>query len=185
MRHLNKLLTLLTDKQFWLSNLKTLALMLVIAASITFYQQRTMVSGPAPALSALTTQGDAVDLAAQNNTLPTLIYFWASWCSVCKTTSPAITNLAQENADGSADKAYNIISVALSSGSDEEINAYLTQQEYQFDAINDDNGQISKAWGVAVTPSLFIIDSSGDISFKSTGITSLWGMKVRLWLASL
>jgi peroxiredoxin len=104
---------------------------------------------------------------------------------VCKTTSPAITNLAQENADGSADKAYNIISVALSSGSDEEINAYLTQQEYQFDAINDDNGQISKAWGVAVTPSLFIIDSSGDISFKSTGITSLWGMKVRLWLASL
>lgn len=157
----------LKDKKFWLSNLKTLALMLVIAFAITQYQQRSMVEGLAPALT-------GVDYSEK----PTLVYFWGSWCPICKTTSPFVSTL-------SADNDYQIHSVALSSGSDHDIELYMIKNGYQFPVINDDSGQISESWGVAVTPSIFVINQKGEISHTSTGMTSLWGMRLRLWLASL
>ena len=156
----------LTDKEFWLSSLKNLVLMFIVIMVVTHYQQRDMNTGKALNLSGI-----------NYNNGPTLVYFWGSWCSICRTTSPFISSLAQED-------NRNVVSVALSSGSDEEIDNYLKEHEYQFNVINDDNGKISKSWGVAVTPSIFIIDSNGDIRFTSTGMTSLWGMKLRLWLAS-
>lgn len=148
------------------SNLKTILLMLVVVFAVTQYQQRDMNVGQAHQLE---------NINYING--PTLVYFWGSWCSICSTTSPSVSTLAQEN-------DYNIVSIALSSGDDEEVSHYLKESGYTFKAINDDNGLISKSWGVAVTPSIFIIDSKGNIRFTSTGMTSLWGMKLRLWLAT-
>ena len=151
-------------------NLKTLGLMLVVVFAITSYQQRAMITGKAPELHGIDYRNG-----------PTLVYFWASWCSVCKTTSAFVSILADEEKNPGA----QIISIALSSGNDDQINHYLQEHGYQFDTLNDDNGQMSEQWGVTVTPSIFIIDSQGGISHTSTGITSLWGMKLRLWLASI
>ena len=147
--------------------LKTLTLMLIIAFGISQYQQRSMVEGAAPTLSGIDYSEKA-----------TLVYFWGSWCSICKTTSPFVSSLT-------TDTHYQVISVALSSGTDNEIESYLRKHNYEFQVINDDSGDISESWGVAVTPSIFIIDTQGKISYTSTGMTSLWGMKLRLWLASL
>jgi thiol-disulfide isomerase/thioredoxin len=148
--------------------------MLVVVFAITSYQQRNMTTGPAPELA-------GIDYSDG----PTLVYFWGSWCPVCKTTSPFVSTLAHENSLAQEDAGAQIISIALSSGSDNEINDYLQEHGYQFDTLNDDNGQVSKQWGVAVTPSIFIINAKGEIRYTSTGMTSLWGMKLRLWLASL
>jgi peroxiredoxin len=156
----------LTDKAFWLLNLKKLALMLIVILVITQYQQRDMNTGQAPNLSSINYRSG-----------PTLVYFWGSWCPICRSTSPFVSTLSH-------DKQLNVISIALSSGSDEEIDNHLKEHHYRFKTINDDNGQISKVWGVAVTPSLFIVDTQGEIRFITTGMTSLWGMKLRLWLAS-
>lgn len=159
------LITWLKSESFK-SHLKTILLMLVVVFAVTQYQQRDMNTGQAPNLEGI-----------NYNNGPTLVYFWGSWCSICRTTSPSVSTLAHENNN-------QVVSIALSSGNNNEVNAYLNEHDYQFESINDDNGQISKSWGVAVTPSIFIIDSSGDIRFTSTGMTSLWGMKLRLWLAS-
>ena len=64
------------------------------------------------------------------------MYFWGSWCGICKTTSPSVSTLAKEAHQ--QDSGYQILSVALSSGSDEEIQNYLTENEYSFPIINDD-----------------------------------------------
>ncbi|MEH6448708.1 MAG: protein disulfide oxidoreductase [Oleispira sp.] len=148
------------------SNLKTILLMLAVVFAITQYQQQDMNTGQAPSL-------EGIDY----NDGPTLVYFWGSWCSICSTTSPFVSTLAQED-------QRNVVSIALSSGDDEEVNLYLKKHDYHFSTINDDDGQISQSWGVAVTPSIFVIDTAGEISYISTGMTSLWGMKLRLWLAS-
>jgi len=148
------------------SNLKTILLMLAVVFAITQYQQQDMNTGQAPSL-------EGIDY----NDGPTLVYFWGSWCSICSTTSPFVSTLAQED-------QRNVVSIALSSGDDDEVNLYLKKHDYRFSTINDDNGQISQSWGVAVTPSIFVIDTAGEIRYISTGMTSLWGMKLRLWLAS-
>ena len=141
--------------------------MAMMIFAITQYQQRDMSSGQAP-----------TSIEIDYSRGPTLVYFWGSWCSICLTTSPSVNSLNQE------ENHYKVITVALSSGTNENIDHYLSKHSYTFEAINDDNGRISKNWGVAVTPSIFIIDKKGLIRFTSTGITSLWGMKLRLWLAS-
>jgi thiol-disulfide isomerase/thioredoxin len=99
----HKIKDTLSNKKFWISNIKTLALMLVIVFAITQYQQRTMIEGLAPILPEVSYSDKS-----------TLVYFWGSWCSICKTTSPFVSTLAREN-------EYNIVSVALSSGSDDDI----------------------------------------------------------------
>ena len=140
--------------------------MLIVILVVTQYQQRDMNTGQAPNLGSINYHNG-----------PTVVYFWGSWCPICRTTSPSVSTLAEEN-------QFNVMSIALSSGSDAEIDSYLKEHHYRFETLNDDNGQISKAWGVAVTPSLFIVDTQGKIRFITTGMTSLWGMKLRLWLAS-
>lgn len=160
----------LADKQYGFSNLATLAIMLLIAFGVSQYQQRHMTQGQAPTVHGIDySQG------------PTLVYFWASWCAVCQTTSNSVSTLAKKTKNDTI--SGQVISVALSSGRDNEITRYQQQQGYQFKTINDDQGLISQQWGVAVTPSFFIIDTQGNIHSTSTGITSPWGMKLRLWLA--
>ena len=109
-KHLNKLKTLITDKQFWYSNLKTLSLFLIIAVVITGYQQRNMISGMAPKEDWLATGQ------------PTLVYFWATWCGICTLTSPAVNNIAED----SSDLGYQIKTVALSSGSDQALQQHMS-----------------------------------------------------------
>lgn len=160
----NYLIVQLTTKKALISHLKTLALMSVVIIGFTQYQQRNMPSGFAPTL--------LVDY----NKGPTLVYFWGSWCPICKTTSPSVSTLAEE-------ENYQIVSVALSSGSDKAIQTYQTERDYRFATINDNSGQISQQWGVAVTPSIFYLNTEGEITAVSTGMTSLWGMRFRLWLS--
>lgn len=160
-----------TNKQNWISNLKTLAILAVVFIGITHYQQRNMSQGTAPAIG-ISEHGQLTEVDYSKG--PTLVYFWGSWCPICKTTSPSVSTLAEEG-------KYQIISIALSSGSNEDIKSYQDEHGYKFTTINDDSGKISKQWGVAVTPSIFYVDTEGEITAISTGMTSLWGMRFRLW----
>lgn len=163
----HKIKSSLMDKNFWISNAKTLTFLIIIVTAITQYQQRSMIRGLAPTLPGISYSEKY-----------TLVYFWGSWCPICKTTSPFVSTLAEEG-------DYNIVSVALSSGSDAEITRYQIENGYQFKTINDASGEISNSWGVSVTPSIYIINTEGEITYISTGMTSLWGMRLRLWLASI
>jgi thioredoxin-related protein len=51
--------------------------------------------------------------------------------------------------------------------------------------INDRYGDIAKNYGVKAVPAVFFTDASGNIVFNSSGYTSEWGLRIRLWLASL
>lgn len=166
-----------TNKAVWISNLKTLAVVAIVMIGFSQYQQRNMTKGEAPQLvlnyqddnSQEFNNGTAIDYSKG----PTLIYFWGSWCPVCKTTSPSVSTLAEEG-------NYQIVSVALSSGSNADIQTYQNEHNYHFKTINDNDGSISKQWGVEVTPSIFYINTDGQISAISTGMTSLWGMRFKL-----
>ena len=111
--------------------------------------------------------------ASQNQTL--LLYIWGAWCGICKHTSPVIQRLH--------DSGTPVLSVALRSGSDADIRAYLQQQGYTFPAVNDDNGAWSQQWGVKVTPTIVLI-KNGKVLHSTTGLASYWTLKTRIALVN-
>ena len=111
--------------------------------------------------------------ASQNQTL--LLYIWGAWCGICKHTSPVIQRLH--------DSGTPVLSVALRSGSDADIRAYLQQQGYTFPAVNDDNGAWSQLWGVKVTPTIVLI-KNGKVLHSTTGLASYWTLKTRIALVN-
>ncbi|MCU7836573.1 MAG: protein disulfide oxidoreductase [gamma proteobacterium symbiont of Taylorina sp.] len=164
----------LKTKQFWKIVARDGLLLIAIFYSFNLYQTRN-IADIAPALNAQLISGEPVDLRKMVKQTPVLIYFWGSWCPICSYTSTTVTELSKE---------YQVLTIALSSGSKQDVLSYLQENNYHFPVINDPDGIISNKWGVFATPSIFIINSNGEISSVTVGVGSAWGLRFRLWLAS-
>jgi peroxiredoxin len=149
-----------------------LLIVLLIVYAVNMWRTRDTASGPAPPLQGIALTGEQVSLAALQGDVA-LVYFWASWCPICRLEQGTIASLA---------RSTPTITVALSSGSDEEVRQHLDEQGLAFVTINDEFGAISQRWGVAGVPMIFIIDASGDVRFREMGYTSGAGLRLRLWL---
>jgi peroxiredoxin len=164
----------LKTKHFWITLARDGIILIVILAAYHFYQTRN-TPNIAPVLQAQLISGKSVDLGQIAQDSPVLIYFWGSWCPLCSYTSSTVTELSKD---------YQVLTIALSSGSEEKVQSYLKENNYHFPVINDPDGLISQQWAVFATPTFFIINRNGEISSVTTGITSAWGLKLRLWFAS-
>lgn len=107
---------------------------------------------------------------------PMLLYFWGSWCHFCEFVSPSIQQFSDEGTE--------VLGVALKSGSTENVQNYLHSKGLNFATLNDPTGEFSKGWDIQATPTILII-KDGKIINHTTGYTSYWGLKFRLWLSNL
>lgn len=139
-----------------------------------FLRSHDLATGPLPAIEKTTLQ-NAPALSVIDHK-PGIIYFWAEWCGVCRLMQSAVSAVAADQP---------VLSIALRSGDDTELQEYLTQHQLSWPVINDRYGDIAKNYGVKAVPAVFFTDASGNIVFNSSGYTSEWGLRIRLWLASL
>lgn len=107
---------------------------------------------------------------------PLLIHFWATWCPTCKAEASNIQTISQK---------YNVITVALKSGSDEELEEYLKNRNFNFKVVNDYDGSITQKFNVAIFPTTIIYDKKGNVIFSEVGYTSTFGLWLRMWWAGL
>lgn len=155
-------------------NLGFVALLAAIFFGVRFWQQQTLVEGPAPALRAVLLDGGTFDLATERDK-PVLVYFWATWCAVCKLEQGAIESVAAD---------HRVVGVAMHSGTDTEVQKYMRENNLKVAVINDPDGSIAREWGVRATPTGFVIDGEGRIRHREVGYTTEVGMRLRLWLAA-
>lgn len=151
-----------------------LTIIVLIITAINLWRESDLASGLAPPLQAATISGEQFTLADADR--PTLVYFWGTWCPVCKLTSPNVAALAQD---------HRVITVAMQSGSDAELLRFLQEHELNMEVINDDGGTIAAQWGVRSVPAFFVIDRHGEIEATTLGISSNWGVRLRLWWAGI
>ncbi|MCA1920560.1 protein disulfide oxidoreductase [Buttiauxella noackiae] len=123
-----------------------------------------------------TLDGQAVSLSALSEDRPLLLYFWASWCGVCRYTTPSVAQLVGEG--------ENVMTIALRSGEPQDVTRWLAQKKIHLPVVNDASGELSRHWQIGVTPTLVVL-YKGEVVSSTTGWTSLSGMKLRLWWASL
>lgn len=160
----------------WRSHAINLLLFILVVAGIRLWQQRDMVSGPAPNLQGVTLAGQPYILPAHPGH-PVLVHFWASWCPICRAEQGSIAAIAHDDP--------NVITIAMQSGKPEEVARHMREQGVDFPVVNDPDGSISRAWGVHAVPVSFIISPDGKLNFVEVGYTTEIGLKIRRWLAGI
>ncbi|WP_418640559.1 redoxin domain-containing protein [Sulfurimonas sp. ST-27] len=104
---------------------------------------------------------------------PVLVHFWASWCPTCKLEASNIEFLSHY---------FEVITIAVKSGSDEKLQKYLDENNYTFKVVNDKNGKLSSIFHISGFPTTFIYDKHKKLVFSEVGYTSTPGLYLRmLW----
>lgn len=152
-----------------------LLMALIISTLLDLWRSPTLPEG---AMSAPITlqDGTTTDLATLSRGKPLLVYYWASWCGVCRFTTPTVETLWQEG--------ENVLTVALRSGSDAQLREGMAKKGLTFPTHNDESGALAARWQVGVTPT-FLIVKDGELVSSTTGWSSGLGLTLRLWWASL
>lgn len=155
--------------------LKTLALFLILYTAFTLWRQPTPPD--TPIFSLTDTSGQIHDLVAMSYNQPILVYFWASWCHICKHTTPSVLSLAG---------THPVMAVAVNSGDDRTVGAFLNQYQRpaQFYLVNDEHGAYFDTWQGQVTPS-FVIIKDGKVVQSFVGLQPSWVLKARMAWANL
>lgn len=150
-------------------------LVVAIIVGVNLWRTRDAASGPPPPLVATTLDGEHFDIKEQHGK-PLFVHFWAEWCPICSLEEGSIQSLSED---------YEMVTVAMSSGDDETVRAYMKEGDLSFKVINDESGQIAQEWGVQAVPATFIIDAAGEIRFVEMGFSSRLGLILRHWLAEI
>lgn len=160
-----------------LSGIKQLLIMLLLFLAVStvvdLWRGKDIPKEALPPISALDLNGHLVDVVAMSRDKPVLVYFWGTWCPVCNFVTPSVNILSEH---------YSVVSIAMSSGSDEKMNHFLSDKGYTLSTINDRQGFLAREWSVQVTPTVMVINN-GELKHYTTGFTSLPGMWWRLLMA--
>lgn len=140
-----------------------------------FYASRHLASGDPPPIQGMTTAGQSFDLSSLRGQ-PAAIYFWASWCPVCKAMQGAVDSVARD---------HQLVGVALQSGDAEAVRGYMKASGFSFHSLLDEDGALAEQFGLRGVPTVFVLDAQGQIRFATSGYTSAPGLRLRLWLAGL
>jgi thiol-disulfide isomerase/thioredoxin len=159
----------------WQKRLFTLLLFLLVYFAIRSYQLSGYTEGQAPLFSAISIENRIINLHDYRGK-PVLIYFWATWCPVCKMERSTIEGLAED---------YAVITVASWSDDVEAVHAYFDSPGLRNTTILDLSGQLAGRYGVTGVPSFFILDKNGEIRFTERGYTTSIGLRLRMLLANV
>ncbi len=162
--------------QSWTKEIAITALLVLVLSNAISYLRSPNIQGKTlPQINTLLIDQELYS-SEDAKGKPLLIHFWATWCPTCKLEAGNIQSLSQD---------YNVLTVAVKSGEDSTINAYLNEHDFDFKVINDAQGLLSAQFEVPAFPTTFIYDKEGRLSFSEVGYTSTLGLYLRMWWAGL
>lgn len=153
----------------WLLELVVIAL---IYFGVRTYMQRDLASGSVPKIQATTLSGQRFDITRPREG-PLLVHFWATWCPVCR---------LEQNDIQALSKKYAIMTIAMQSGDQDAVRAFMQKEGLSFPVINDPTGELARQFGVTAVPVSFVVNRHNRIRFVERGYTTAWGLRLRMWL---
>jgi hypothetical protein len=172
-------------KARWKNHLGTVVLVLAVFFGVQAWQTRDF---NATIDLATPVQWLGPDGASQNGTLQDAIhavrpgdgvmalYIWAEWCAICTAQQGTINRLTQD---------WPVLTVAMQSGDAHQVRRYQLQRDLPWTTVIDSRSQIARAQGFRSVPAFVVLDSQNRLRFPTVGYTPGWGMRTRLWAASL
>ena len=158
----------------YLKEIITFVITITILANIISYYKSTSLNKDKLEFQNITLlDGTTYNIPANK---PILIHFWATWCPICKIEASNIETLS---------KKFEVITVAVDSGSQDEIQSYLKKHNLSFKVIDDFDKHYASKYNISVYPTTFIYDKNKNLLFSEVGYTSTLGLYLRMIWANL
>ena len=150
-----------------------IVVMTIFANALSWYKGQDLNKEKLPIISSKLINNKSYSL---NKNKPIMVHIWATWCPTCKLEAANIQRISQK---------YEVVTIAVKSGTDLDIKRYLDEHDLDFNVINDKNAEYARKFKIAVYPTTFIYDKDGNLVFSEVGYTSTIGLYLRMWWASL
>lgn len=147
---------------------KVAVLMFILSNIMSYIRAPELASTQLPEIEAQLLDGSTFSVEEGK---PLLLHYWAVWCPTCKLEASNIEAVS---------KKYNVLTIAVNSGSDAKVKAYMQEHDLNFKVINDLEGNWAKRFKVEAYPTTFIYDNKGELRFTEVGYTTTAGLLARL-----
>lgn len=104
---------------------------------------------------------------------PLVVHFWGTWCPTCRLEASNIETLSEK---------YNVISIAVNSGSDKALLKYMEENNLDYPVINDSKSALAEKFDIGVYPTTLIYNGKGELKFSEVGYSTTLGLQARLEL---
>jgi thiol-disulfide isomerase/thioredoxin len=99
---------------------------------------------------------------------PTVVSFWASWCSVCRGETPQLIELNKEMKERGLNPIVNIASYDNLA----DIRNTERFKAGEFRNVIDKDGSVAQLWKVKGLPHTFVLDKDGNVIMSVSGALS-------------
>jgi thiol-disulfide isomerase/thioredoxin len=104
---------------------------------------------------------------------PLIVHFWGTWCPTCQLEASNLETLSTK---------YNVLSIAVNSGTDKELSSYMKEQGLSYRVINDAKGALAQKFDIGVYPTTLIYNAKGELKFTEVGYSTTFGLQARIEL---
>lgn len=151
----------------------TLLLLFVVSNVMSYLRKPALESNTLPQIEEKMLDG-TLFTSKSTKGKPIIIHFWATWCPTCKLEAANIQSVSEK---------YTVLTIAVQSGEDKEVETYLKEKSFDFKVLNDIDGAWAKKFKVEAYPTTFIYDGEGKLRFTEVGYTTTAGLLARLKMA--
>ena len=125
------------------------------------------VGSDAPGAAVETLDGTPFDLADYVKKGPTLLQFWATWCSNCKALEPKLAAVAKKYGS-----RVQLVAVAVSvNQSVERVKLYAAKHGMPGEVYFDRKGNAADSYDAAATSYIVVLDKNGSVVYTGLGGT--------------
>jgi thiol-disulfide isomerase/thioredoxin len=136
----------------------------------------------APAWSGTTFSGSPIAFPELLDGKPTVVVFWATWCSYCKAFMPHLKSI---QADYGSD-AINVLTINAKEDGTSDPAEYIAALGFPMIAVKDGDA-IAAAYDVEYIPGLMIVAPDGTVAYRRAWtdlpageeVARLWSLKIR------
>ncbi len=158
----------------WVKWLRDMVFILVVFWAVDAWHTRDMLSsnsGPIADLTLVSLEGEVERLSADPDR-PTVLYFFAPWCSVCR--------LSMGNLESLNERQVRVIAIALDYANQTEVEQFLEDIDVQVPTYLGTN-DLKERFVIKAYPSYYVLDQNFEIQGRTVGYSTTLGM----WLRTL
>ena len=138
--------------------------LLFFIITTTIYSQNKLL----PSVDVNTINGKSINInSIENNEMPIVINFWATWCKPCK---KELNNIAEVYDEWQDETGVKIIAISIDdTRSMSKVAPYVNSVGWEYEVYLDPNGDLKRAMGVSTVPHTFLLNSKKEIVWQHRG----------------